>query len=254
MTCGYNVSQSIRFTSTQATKYPSRDSQTFRRAGEPTTGRVFNLYLKTSSSARIVIVDYRTGNLNSIKKTIDRIGGRSIISARPQDISAADKIILPGVGHFATAMANLKELDLLDALNEAVLIKRKPVLGICLGMELMAITSEEGDTWGLQWLDADAVRFKNGASARHKVPHMGWNRIQITKTSPLMKDVEDHAEFYFAHSYHLAINDQSDLLNETEYGIAFPSAIERNNIFGVQYHPEKSRHAGVQVLKNFIDM
>ena len=212
------------------------------------------MYVKTSSSSRIVIVDYRTGNLNSIKRTLDRIGGRSIISSQLKELSAADKIILPGVGHFAKAMANLKELDLLDALNEAVVTKRKPVLGICLGMELMAKTSEEGNTSGLQWLDAGAVRFENGSSARHKVPHMGWNRIQITKSSPLMKHVEDQAEFYFAHSYHLAINDRSDLLNETEYGIAFPSAIERNNIFGVQYHPEKSHHAGVQVLKNFIDM
>jgi glutamine amidotransferase len=192
--------------------------------------------------------------LNSIKRTLDRIGGWSIISSQLKDISAADKIILPGVGHFAKAMANLTELGLLDALNEAVLIKRKPVLGICLGMELMALTSEEGNTRGLQWLDAGAVRFKISASARHKVPHMGWNRIQIAKASPLMKSVEDQAEFYFAHSYYLTINDQSDLLNETEYGISFPSAIERNNIFGVQYHPEKSHRAGVQVLKNFIDM
>jgi glutamine amidotransferase len=212
------------------------------------------LDLKTSSSARIVIVDYRTGNLNSIKRTLDRIGGWSIISSQLKDILAADKIILPGVGHFAKAMANLKELGLLDALNEAVLIKRKPVLGICLGMELMAITSEEGNTRGLQWLDAGAVRFRISASARHKVPHMGWNTIQIAKASPLMKSVEDQAEFYFAHSYYLTINDQSDLLNETEYGVSFPSAIERNNIFGVQYHPEKSHRAGVQVLKNFIDM
>ena len=210
--------------------------------------------LKTSSSPRVVIVDYRTGNVNSIKRTLDRIGSRSIVSSHLEDVTKADKIILPGVGHFAKAMANLKELGLVDALNEAVLIKRKPVLGICLGMELMAITSEEGDTPGLQWLDAEAVRFRISVGARHKVPHMGWNRIQIKKASALMKGVEDLSEFYFAHSYHLKINDRSDLLNETEYGISFPSAVERNNIFGVQYHPEKSHHTGVRVLKNFIDM
>lgn len=178
----------------------------------------------------------------------------SIISSELKDLTEADKIILPGIGHFAKAMANLKELGLLDALNEAVLIKRKAVLGICLGMELMALTSEEGDTPGLQWLDAEAVRFNISASTRHKVPHMGWNKIQITKLSALMKGVEDLSEFYFAHSYHLKINDRSDLLNETEYGLPFPSAVERNNIFGVQYHPEKSHHTGVRVLKNFIDM
>lgn len=210
--------------------------------------------LNTSSSTKIVIVDYHTGNLNSIKRTLDRIGSSSIISSQIEDVKQADKIILPGVGHFGRAMANLKELGLLDALNEAVLIKRKPILGICLGMELMAMTSEEGDTPGLQWLDAEAVRFKTLAASRHKVPHMGWNRIRIKKVSPLMKGVEDLSEFYFAHSYHLEINDRSDLLNETEYGISFPSAVERNNIFGVQYHPEKSHDIGVQVLKNFIEM
>ncbi len=210
--------------------------------------------LKTSSSARIVIIDYRTGNTNSIKRTLGRIGCRSIISSQIEDVIRADKIILPGVGHFARAITNLKELGLLDALNEAVLFKRKPVLGICLGMELMAMTSEEGDTPGLQWLDAVAVRFKTSATARHKVPHMGWNRIQIKKSSRLMKGVEDQAEFYFAHSYHLQVEDPSDVLNETEYCISFPSAVERNNIFGVQYHPEKSHRIGVQVLKNFIEL
>ena len=212
------------------------------------------MYLKTSSSARIVIVDYRTGNLNSIKRTLDRIGGLSIISSQGKDVAQADKIILPGVGHFAKAMANLQELGLMDALNEAVLIKRKAVLGICLGMELMGMTSQEGDTPGLQWLDAAVVRFKNSGASRHKIPHMGWNRIQIKKASALMKGVEDLSEFYFAHSYHLKINDRSDLLNETEYGVSFPSAVERNNVFGVQYHPEKSHGSGARLLKSFIDM
>ena len=210
--------------------------------------------LKTSSSAKIVIVDYRTGNSNSIKRTLDRIGSASLISSQVKDVTQADKIILPGVGHFAKAMANLKELGLQEALNEAVLIKRKPVLGICLGMELMGRTSEEGNTPGLQWLDAQAVRLKIQAEGRHKVPHMGWNSIQIKSSSALLKGVDDLSEFYFAHSYHLKINDRSDLLTETEYGISFPSAVERNNIFGVQYHPEKSHRAGARVLKNFVEV
>lgn len=151
-------------------------------------------------------------------------------------------------------MANLEEFRLLDALNEAVLVKRKPVLGICLGMQLMATMSQESDRPGLQWLDAEAVRFKLPVAARHKVPHMGWNRIQIKKASALLKGVENRSEFYFAHSYHLKLNDQSDLLTETEYSISFPSAVERNNIFGVQFHPEKSHRIGVLVLKNFIEM
>lgn len=192
--------------------------------------------------------------MNSIKRTLDRIGSLSIVSSRTEDITQADKIILPGVGHFAKAMANLKELGWQDALNEAVLIKQKPVLGICLGMELMGMTSEEGDPQGLQWLDAETVRFKIPVTDRHKIPHMGWNRIRIKKTSALMKGVEDLSEFYFAHSYHLKVNNRSDQLTETEYGISFTSAVERNNIFGVQFHPEKSHRTGVQVLKNFIEM
>lgn len=208
----------------------------------------------TSSSPRIVIVDYRTGNWNSIKTTLDRLGCVSIISSEIEELTRADKIILPGVGHFTKAMANLEDLYLLDPLNEAVLIKRKAVLGICLGMQLMATMSQESDRPGLQWLDAEAVRFKISVATRQKVPHMGWNRVQIKKQSALMKGVENLSEFYFAHSYHLKLNDRSDLLTETEYGNSFPSAVERNNIFGVQFHPEKSHRIGALVLKNFVEM
>jgi glutamine amidotransferase len=208
----------------------------------------------TNSSPKIVIVDYRTGNTNSIKRALDRIGYQCVISSQVKDITQADRLILPGVGHFAKAMANLEELGLLDALNETVLIKHKAVLGICLGMELMGTMSHEGNMPGLQWLEAEAVRFKVSTTARHKVPHMGWNRVRLKKPSALMKGVDQLSEFYFAHSYHLKIIDQSDLLTETEYGIPFPSAVERNNIFGVQFHPEKSHGIGVQVLKNFIEM
>ena len=124
------------------------------------------MHLKTSSSAKIVIVDYRTGNTNSIKSALDRIGSPSVISSQAKDITQADKLILPGVGHLAKAMANLEELGLRDALNEAVLIKHKPVLGICLGMELMATKSQEGNAPGLQWLDAEAVRLKISMAGR----------------------------------------------------------------------------------------
>ena len=209
---------------------------------------------RSSTSPKIVIVDYRTGNTNSIKRALDRAGYVCVISSQVKDVAQADKLILPGVGHFSKAMANLEELGLLDALHESVLIKHTAVLGICLGMELMATRSQEGNMPGLQWLDAEAVRFKASMATRHKVPHMGWNSVQIKKASALMKGVNDESEFYFAHSYHLKINDRSDLLTETEYGIPFPSAVERNNIFGVQFHPEKSHRIGVQVLKNFIEI
>lgn len=209
---------------------------------------------RTTSVSKVVIVDYGTGNLNSVKRTLARIGADSAISSDAREIAGADKIILPGVGHFGTAMSRLAKLGLVDVLNEAVLVKRKPILGICLGMELMAKTSEEGDARGLGWLDAQTVRFDISAADRHKVPHMGWNQVRKKKNSPLMAGIDESSEFYFAHSYHLRLKDASDLLTETCYVVAFPSAIEKRNIFGVQYHPEKSHDAGAMLLKNFVEM
>ncbi|MEP6850524.1 MAG: imidazole glycerol phosphate synthase subunit HisH [Acidobacteriota bacterium] len=209
---------------------------------------------KVLSSTPVVIVDYGTGNLNSVKKVLDRMGFHSVVSSSAEDVARAGKLILPGVGHFAAAMAKLRELGLIDALYDAALVRKKPILGICLGMELMAKRSEEGDVAGLGWLDAEMVRFDIADKDRFKVPHMGWNTISIKKSSPLMNNVPDGSEFYFAHSYHLKANDPADVLNETSYGVTFPSAIVKGNIFGVQYHPEKSHDAGAQVVKNFVEM
>lgn len=206
------------------------------------------------SPSFVVIIDYGTGNVNSVKRVLDRLGVRSVVSASAPDVVDADKIILPGVGHFAKAMSKLREIGLLEALNEAVIVKRTPVLGICLGMELMAMRSEEGDAQGLGWLDAEAVRFEVSDRMRFKVPHMGWNRISLKKSSLLMNGVDDGSEFYFAHSYHLRTNDQKDVLSETRYESDFASSIEKGNIFGVQFHPEKSHDAGARILKNFIEI
>lgn len=205
-------------------------------------------------ASKLVIVDYQTGNLNSVKKSLDRMRLCSIISSSPKDIIDADKIILPGVGHFGRAMSNLKELNLLDALHEAVLVKQKPILGICLGMELMAKESEEGHAEGLGWLDAEVISFKVSDRIKYKIPCIGWNQISIRKNSSLMHNISESSDFYFLHSYHLKMNNQSDILSETRYDYCYPSAIERDNIFGVQYHPEKSHDAGAQLLKNFIDL
>ena len=205
-------------------------------------------------SSKLVIVDYGTGNLNSVKKSLDRIGASSIISSDPKDIINTDKIILPGVGHFGRAMSNLKELNLLESLHEAVLVEQKPILGICLGMELMAKEGEEGNAEGLGWIDGEIIKFNVSDKIKYKIPHVGWNQIHIKKTSLLMNNISDFSEFYFVHSYHLKINNQSDILNETQYDYLFPSAIEKDNIFGIQYHPEKSHDAGVQLLKNFIEL
>jgi len=202
----------------------------------------------------VVIVDYGVGNHHSVKKAVSRITEYCVVTSNVEDIKTADKIILPGVGHFATAMAEIKRLGLVDPLNEAVLERQKPVLGICLGMELMARHGEEGDAAGFGWLDAVSVRFRHSDTDRYKVPHMGWNQISLKKDSRLTQGIPDLSEFYFAHSYYLKVADTTSLLSETEYETIFPSAIERDNLFGVQFHPEKSHDAGRRILANFIEL
>ena len=202
----------------------------------------------------LIIVDYRMGNLHSVKKKLDRLKTTASITSNPRDIIKADKIILVGVGHFAKAMKNIKELALLDALNEVAIIKKKPVLGICLGMQLMAKDSEEGKTEGLGWLDANVRKMQVDDTLKFKIPHTGWNKITQSKKSHLMKGIPESSEFYFVHSYYLKSNETSNILNETEYCFKFTSAIEKDNIFGVQYHPEKSHDVGEVLLKNFISL
>jgi glutamine amidotransferase len=195
------------------------------------------------------------GNLHSVKKKLDRLKVESVISSDPVVILNATKLILPGVGHFGNAMKNLRELNLLDALNEAVLVKKTPILGICLGMQLMAKESRESRTEngekGLGWFDAEVVKFQFEDTLRFKVPHTGWNTISIQKESPLMKDIPADSEFYFVHSYYMKANDPADVLNYTEYGTPFTSAISKGNIYGFQYHPEKSHDVGMKLLENF---
>jgi imidazoleglycerol phosphate synthase glutamine amidotransferase subunit HisH len=290
----------------------------------------------------LVIVDYHMGNLHSVKKKLDFLKVDSVISSDPAVILSASKLILPGVGHFGQAMENLRKLNLIDALNEAVLVKKTPILGICLGMQLMARESREarvrgerleldarvrnerlelearvrgeklelegrsedaergisggverssrcaelvevsgierssrraelvevsgverssrraelvevsGVEMGLGWFDAEVVKFSFEDTLRFKVPHTGWNTISIEKESPLMKDIPKNSEFYFVHSYYMKANNPSDVLNYTEYGSRFASAISKDNIYGCQYHPEKSHDVGLQLIRNFV--
>lgn len=205
-------------------------------------------------STKIIIVNYGMGNLNSVKRKLSRIGVDAQISAQPQDISTADKIILPGVGHFSTAMDNLRSLGLIDPLNDFALVQQKPILGICLGMQLMAQRSEEGNVNGLGWFDADVVRFNIHDKLKYKIPHMGWNQINMNKSSALMNDIDSDSEFYFVHAFHFLNRCPEDVLNTTEYEYPFTSAIEKENIFGVQYHPEKSHDVGEQLFRNFCNL
>lgn len=199
----------------------------------------------------ITVLDYGTGNLHSVLKKFRRIGAEPVVSSSPKEVAAADKLVLPGVGHFGVAMRNLEESGLRAALEEAVLRRGVPILGICLGMQLLARHSEEGDTPGLGWLDADVVRFKVRDTVRFKVPQMGWNTMDCKKDSILTKGLPLHPEFYFAHAYHLVCRDSSDVLGETTYDYPFPSATQRRNIYGVQFHPEKSHDVGEAMLRNF---
>lgn len=202
---------------------------------------------------QITIVDYGMGNLHSVRRKLERVGARTIVTSSPQAIAAADKLVLPGVGHFQRAMENLRELRLVDALNEAR-ARQVPILGICLGMQLMARRSEEGGVDGLAWVDADVVRFKVTDTVRHKVPHMGWNRVAIQRESALLRDLPPDGEFYFVHSYHMVCDADADriVLCRTDYAYPFTSAIQQDNVLGVQFHPEKSHAAGERVLANFM--
>ena len=200
----------------------------------------------------VSIVDYGMGNLHSVLKKFRRIGAEPIVSSHPADIAAAEKLVLPGVGHFGMAMRNLEQSGLRTALEEAVMRRGVPILGICLGMQLFASHSEEGDSVGLRWLDAEVVRFRVSDTVRFKVPQMGWNSMEIKKDGRLTRGLPLEPEFYFAHAYHLLCRNPSDVLGETIYDYSFPSAVERNNIFGVQFHPEKSHDVGEAMLLNFV--
>lgn len=203
---------------------------------------------------RIAIIDYGMGNLHSVKRKFERIGARVFVTSVPNDLANADKIVLPGVGHFAMAMQNLAKAGMIDALNEAVLKRSKPILGICLGMQLFANSSEEGNVRGLGWIDADVVRFNVKETVRFKVPHMGWNEIAAEKESPLLQGLPPKSEFYFVHSYYFVCHDAADILCQTDYAYPFTSAVSKDNIYGVQFHPEKSHDAGEAMLKNFVNL
>lgn len=198
----------------------------------------------------ITILDYGMGNLGSIQNMLRKIGVPSEITSDADRIRAARKLILPGVGAFDAGMANLDRSGLLQVLNRRVLEDRVPTLGICLGMQLMTRGSEEGARAGLGWIDATALRFRPADPAL-KVPHMGWNRVEPARASALTDDLPDDPRFYFVHSFHVRCHDAADVLLRTPFGEPFTSAIQRGNVWGVQFHPEKSHKFGMALLRNF---
>jgi len=201
----------------------------------------------------IVVVDYKMGNPGSVMNMLKRIGANVILSSDTGDIERAEKLILPGVGAFDTGINNLSELGLISILNRKALRDKTPILGICLGMQLMTSRSEEGSLPGLGWIDAETIRFRfdSNEGIKSKIPHMGWNTVEIVHKHYLFDDMYPETRFYFVHSYYVRTNNDEDVLAKSFYGHQFVSAIARANIAGVQFHPEKSHKFGMKLLANF---
>lgn len=202
----------------------------------------------------IVIVDYGLGNLKSIDNMLDLAGIESVISSEPDILRAASKLILPGVGHFRFGMESMHERGLVDVLNERVLQARVPILGICLGAQLLGRGSEEGNFSGLNWVPMETVAFDKARMLHgEKVPHMGWAATSHTRGS-LFFGMSDTSRFYYVHSYHFLCDDLNMVMCTAEHGYRFASGVAHRNILGVQFHPEKSHAYGRQLLKNFAAM
>lgn len=199
-----------------------------------------------------IIVDYGLGNLASVENMVRKAGGDCIISSSPEEVASASRLILPGVGHFAKGMEQLRQRGLQEALDQAVLRDGKPILGICLGMQLMARSSEEGHATGLGWFKADVVRFAQERMAGAKVPHMGWSEVTVKKDHPVLPMDGLEERFYFVHAYHMVCEEPSDVLALCEHGYPFVCAVARQNIVGVQFHPEKSHRFGMALMERFM--
>jgi len=198
----------------------------------------------------ILIIDYGMGNLRSVQKAFERIRVTAKISSNINDLLNAEKLLLPGVGHFESGIYNLQKRGLFDALNETVLGRKIPILGICLGMQLMTDFSEEGNVEGFGWIKAKTRKFAFETNGL-KIPHMGWNKLSIKNNDALYRGIDHDNFFYFVHSYFVTCENTNDILAETNYGNSFVSLFKKENIYGCQFHPEKSHDAGLQVLKNF---
>lgn len=201
----------------------------------------------------IIIVDYGLGNLGSIQNMLKKIGYSSEISGNLEQVAAASKLILPGVGAFDNGMQNLNQAGLTDVLNKKVIADKTPILGICLGMQLMTGKSEEGIEKGLGWIEAETIKFSfNGPDQKLSIPHMGWEYVNVVKQSKLFDGIKDQQRYYFVHSYFVKASNEQDVLLTSKYGNDFVSAFEKENILGVQFHPEKSHRFGMDLLRNFV--
>jgi glutamine amidotransferase len=202
----------------------------------------------------IAIIDYGIGNTRSISKMIEKLGYEVSITKNETEIVTADKIVLPGVGSFDNAAKKLHDTGLIPTLTELALLQNKHFLGICLGMQLLFKSSEEGVENGLGWIDGKVVKFDQSKMTSEKIPHMGWNTVTCDKKSPLFKEVNSEIRFYFTHSFHVSGVKESEIIGTTNFGYEFTSAVQRNNIYGVQFHPEKSHRFGLQLMQKFLEI
>lgn len=197
----------------------------------------------------IAILDYGIGNLKSIYNMFKKVGIDSIITSDIEEIKKADKYLLPGVGSFDHGINSLKKAPFFETLEKEVLQNKKPILGICLGMQLLTNSSEEGKEKGLGWIDAQTIKFDLEDKSL-SIPHMGWNKTNPTNTKNIYHNLEEN-RFYFVHSYHVVCNDEKYILATANYGKKFTCSFYKDNIYGVQFHPEKSHKFGMQLFKNF---
>tara|TARA_A100001015_G_C15027028_1_gene731067 strand:- start:2403 stop:3011 length:609 start_codon:yes stop_codon:yes gene_type:complete len=201
----------------------------------------------------ITIIDYGLGNIGSIINILNYIGVKSKATSDPDEIYKSTKLILPGVGAFDAAMQKINNIDgLKESLSLKVIKEKIPLMGICLGMQLITNSSEEGDLLGFGWIDANVKKFP--VSRKMKVPHMGWNNVQIISTDKITKNLSDKEKYYFVHSYYVSVKDQKYSLMKTIYSLEFDSGIFFENIYGFQFHPEKSNKYGMKLLKNFSEI
>jgi glutamine amidotransferase len=200
----------------------------------------------------VAIINYGMGNLGSVYRAVEECGGHPVITNAEKDLEEVNFIILPGVGSFATGISKIRELGLDEILTQQVVEDQIPFLGICLGMQLMATKGCEGsETAGLGWIQGEVVRLQP-SNPDERIPHVGWNEVIFSKSSSLHEGVPYGKDFYFVHSFHLMCHQEEDVIAYTPYCGGFVSAVNRGNIFGVQFHPEKSQKPGFQVIKNFL--
>ncbi len=202
---------------------------------------------------KIAIIDYGLGNLHSVLGAVRKVGYDAVVTNDALEIQASDKLILPGVGAYADGIRNIKNLNLIEPLEEFVNIKKKPILGICLGFQLLAKESFEfGRHKGLGWIDASVEKFSL-EDKKHRVPHVGWNDLFKYKNVLLWDGIPNDAIFYYVHSYYVNCKNEKIIIGKCSHGINFVSAIQQENIFATQFHPEKSQFYGLQIIKNFIE-